>query len=309
MFAPMRPRAFVSRSLPVIALVAVLAAGSACSLKTMAMKSVSGALSETGDVFTRDDDPELVAGASEFALKLYEVLLESLPRDQPLLIATCGGFTQYAYAFVQNAAEIAQFKDHDTAREGKERAVKLYLRAKDYCFRALELRFPGISQAILQNPTQAVAKARKEDVPLLYWTAASWGLAIGLQTDLAIDLPSVRALAERGLALDETWNKGALHEIMISLESQGDLLGGSEARARQHFKRAIEIQKGLSPGPNISLAGLAVAKQDRAEFERLMKEALAIDPEKDRSNRLVIIISQRRARAMLDNIDSLFSRE
>jgi predicted anti-sigma-YlaC factor YlaD len=275
----------------------------------MAMKSVSGALSETGDVFTRDDDPELVEGASEFALKLYEVLLESLPRDQPLLIATCGGFTQFAYAFVQNSAEIAEFEDRDKAREGKERAVKLYLRAKDYCFRALELRFPGISQTILQNPTQALARARKEDVPLLYWTAASWGLAIGLQTDLAIDLPSVRALAERALALDETWNKGALHEIMITLESQGDLLGGSEERARQHFKRAVEIQKGLSPGPYIALASLAVSKQDRAEFERLMKEALAIDPEKDKSNRLVIIISQRRARAMLDHVDSLFSKK
>ena len=43
--------------------------------------------------------------------------------------------------------------------------------------------------------------------------------------------------------------------------------------------------------------------------ERLMKEAIAIDPEKDKSNRLVIIISQRRARAMLDHVDSLFSRE
>ncbi len=305
----MRLRGFVNRSLPVLAVLAALATGSGCSLKTMAMKSVSGALSETGDVFTRDDDPELVAGATEFALKLYEVLLESLPRDQPLLVATCGGFTQFAFAFVQNDAEIAEFDDRDVARKGKERAVKLYLRAKDYCFRALELRFPGISQAILQNPTQALAKARKEDVPLLYWTAASWGLAIGLQTDLAIDLPSVRALAERALALDETWNKGALHEIMISLESQGEVLGGSEERARQHFKRAVEIQKGLWPGPYVSLAGLAVSKQDRAEFERLMKEALAIDPEKDKSNRLVIIISQRRARAMQDHIDSLFSKK
>ena len=45
----------------------------------------------------------------------------------------------------------------------------------------------------------ALAQAKNEHVPLLYWTAASWGLAIGLRTDLAIDLPSVRALAERGM--------------------------------------------------------------------------------------------------------------
>ena len=30
----------------------------------------------------------------------------------------------------------------------------------------------------------------------------------------------VRALAERGLALDDTWNRAALHELMITVESQ-----------------------------------------------------------------------------------------
>jgi predicted anti-sigma-YlaC factor YlaD len=299
----------LTRAFSALALAAAVAGGSGCSLKKMAMKSVASALSETGDVFTRDEDPKLVEGASMFALKLYEVLLGSLPKDEALLTATCGGFTQFGYAFVQNEAEIIEFEDHDKAVAEKARAVKLYLRAKDYCFRALELRFPGFAQKVLEEPATALAKAKKEDVPLLYWTAASWGLAIGLQTDLAIDLPSVRALAERALALDPTWNRGALHEIMISLESLGEALGGSEARAREHFKRAVEIQKGLSPGPYLAIAGLAVTKQDRGEFERLMKEALAIDPEKDKSNRLVIVVSQRRARAMLANIDKLFAKE
>src|SRR5262245_25240804 len=289
-------------------LISVLIAASGCSIKTMAMKSVASSLSDTGDVFTRDNDPQLVEDASAFALKLYEVLLESLPKDRALLTSTCASFTQYGFAFVQNDAEILEFTDHEAAREGKERAVRLYLRAKDYCLRALELRFPGIGDQILQDPTPAIARATKEDVPLLYWTAASWGLAIGLQTDMAIDLPSVRALAERALALDETWNRGAIHEIMITLDSQGEVLGGSEERARQHFKRAVEIQQGLSPGPFVSLSGLAISKQDRAEFEKLMKDALAIDPEKDKSNRLVILITQRRAKAMLDHIDALFAR-
>ena len=57
------------------------------------------------------------------------------------------------------------------------------------------------------------------------------------------------------------------------------------------------MQKGLSPGPYVALAtGVAVPAQDRAEFERLLKEALAIDPEKDPSNRLVTLVTQRRAR-------------
>ena len=39
-----------------------------------------------------------------------------------------------------------------------------------------------------------------------------------------------------------------------------------------------------------------------------MTQALAIDPEKDKSNRLVVIVGQRRARAMLANIDKLFAK-
>jgi hypothetical protein len=39
-----------------------------------------------------------------------------------------------------------------------------------------------------------------------------------------------------------------------------------------------------------------------------MQQALDIDPEKDRSNRLVTLIAQRRAKALLDHADKLFSK-
>ena len=42
--------------------VAITLAG--CSLKTMAVKTVANTLSESGDVFSRDEDPELVASYS-----------------------------------------------------------------------------------------------------------------------------------------------------------------------------------------------------------------------------------------------------
>ena len=75
---------------------------------------------------------------------------------------------------------------------------------------------------------------------LLYWSAASLGAAIsagGLDhPELLIDWPVVRALAERALALDETWSNGAIPELMITVESQGEALGGSEERARQVFR-------------------------------------------------------------------------
>jgi len=188
----------------------------------------------------------------------------------------------------------------------------LYLRARGYCFRGLDARFGAkTSAALIQDPQSVVARARAADVPLLYWTAASWGLAISLgidQPELAVDLPNVRVLADRALALDEKWSKGAIHELFITLDSLPEALGGNPARAKEHFDKAVELQQGLSPGPYVSLAtGVVVSSQDRAEFERLLKTALSIDPEKDPPNRLITLVTQQRARVLLDRIDERFS--
>jgi hypothetical protein len=301
------------RTCRLVALVAALALVSGCSVKTVAVNTVANTLSDTGDVFTRDDDPELVRDATPFALKLYESLLESVPTHVPLLVSTCSGFTQYGYAFLEAEADALDSSRRPEATALRERALKHYLRARDYCMRGMDARFGrGTSQALLENPAAVLRKARKDDVPLVYWSAASWGAAIALgidRPDLAVDFPSVRALADRALALDPTWNKGAVHELMISLNSLPEALGGNADRARLHFKTAVELQKGLSPGPYVALAtGIAVPTQDRAEYERLLKEALSIDPEKDPSNRMVTLVIQKRARVLLDRVDEKFSK-
>jgi len=310
----MHPRHSLADRIPALTTLALaLLVSSACSLKTMAVSTVANTLSDTGDVFTRDDDPDLIRDATPFALKLYESLLESVPRHVPLLTSTCGGFTQYAYAFLEAEADALDSSRRDDATALRGRALKLYLRGRGYCLRGVEARFGrGSSEGLLQDPAAVVAKAKKTDVPLLYWSAASWGAAIALGIDrpeLAVDFPTVRALAERALALDPGYGGGALHELMISLDSLPEALGGSPARAREHFTQAVELQKGLAPGPYVALAvGVAVPNQDRAEYERLLKDALAIDPEKSPSTRTVTLITQRRARVLLDRIDEKFSK-
>ncbi|MGE5837495.1 MAG: TRAP transporter TatT component family protein [Acidobacteriota bacterium] len=296
----------------VVAVAFAAASISGCgSIKGMAINNVAGTLAKgTGDTFTRDNDPELIRDASAFALKLYEALLESVPKHKDLLIATCGGFTQYGYAFVQTDAIVLGEAHHDEVVTLNERALNLYIRAKDYCLRAMDVRFPGIRAELARDPAAALKRAKKSDVDLLYWTAASWGSAIALgvdKPDLVIDLPTVRALAERALALDETWSNAAIHEMMISLDSLPEAIGGSAARAREHFKRAVEIQQGKSPGPYVALAlGVSVPAQNVEEFKKLLGEALAIDPKANPSIQLVTLITQRRARALMDQIDLLF---
>jgi predicted anti-sigma-YlaC factor YlaD len=295
-----------------LALTGVLAVLPGCALvQRKAVGMVANTLASSGDVFTRDDDPELVGQAIPFGLKLYESLLDSAPKNKDLLIATCSNFTQYGVAYLETEALVLGEADHhDEVAHLNARALKIYLRARNYCLRAMDVRFPGIRQSLSKDPAAALAKARKADVPLLYWLAASWGSAIALGLDrpeLVADMPTVRALADRAIALDETWAKGTLHEMFISLDSVSPALGGSPERARAHFKRAVELQNGAAAGPYVALAvGLAQPAQDSKEFESLLKAALAIDPEKDPSTRLVTLVQQRRAKALLDHIDTLF---
>jgi hypothetical protein len=298
-------------SWPRAAVLAAALLSSACSLKTYAVKTVADTMSHPGDVFTRDDDPELVRASLPFALKTFETLLGTLPNDRSLLLATCSGFTSYSYAFVEADADRLGRDQYERAKALRDEAVRLYLRARSYCWQALELRFhKGISDRLKANPEMALWEAEKEDVPLLYWSAASLGGAISLdkgRADLVVDLPIVRAMINRALVLDEGWSQGSLHELMITIEGQGQALGGSEARARQQFDRAVALQMGRSPGPYVALAmNISRANQDRAEFERLLKEAMAIDPAADRSNQLVTLVTQRRARALLEHIDDMF---
>jgi hypothetical protein len=301
-----------ARAATVVAAAATL---SGCAtINTLAVKGVASTLSEGGDTVTSHNDPELIAGAMPFALMLHESLLASVPNYEPLLTTTCSLYTQYAFGFVAADAEALQRDDYEQSKELSDRAFKLAERGKNYCWRGLEVKFRGISQTLKTDPTRALARTKTEHVELLYWSAASLGAAIsagGLDhPELLIDWPVVRALAERALALDETWSNGAIPELMITVESLGEPLGGSEARARRHFARAVEIQRGLSPSPYVALAtGVVKSKQDRDEFAKLLEQALAIDPEKDPSHRLVTLITQKRARLLLDRIDDLFLEE
>jgi predicted anti-sigma-YlaC factor YlaD len=50
-----------------------------------------------------------------------------------------------------------------------------------------------------------------------------------------------------------------------------------------------------------------VARQDRAEFKRLLDQVLAFDVEADKLHRLANVLAQRRARLLLTHADDLFN--
>jgi predicted anti-sigma-YlaC factor YlaD len=120
-------------------------------------------------------------------------------------------------------------------------------------------------------------------------------------------VPAVRALMARALALDETFQQGAIHAALISLEALPEAMGGSIERARRHFERAVALSNARDPGPYVTFAAsVSVATQNRAEFVKLLEQALALDPDDNPEARLAAIIAQQRARRLLDRVDELF---
>ena len=294
----------------VLALVVVVALVTGCSLRTMAINTVADSLVAAGDVYASDDDPELVRQALPFALKTIESLLAEQPENRKLLLAACRGFAQYSYAFVDTEADSLENVDYRAALEERERALKLYLRARDYGLRSLELESPGIGRRLEVAPETALAAFGVDEVPLLYWTGAAWGGAISLGKDrpeLMADLPAVRALIERTLELDPDYHLGAAHSVMIVLEALPEAMGGSPQRARDHFEQAVALSRGLSAGPYVTLAKqVSVPAQDWREFQQLLEQALEIDPDREPSLRLMNLIVQDQARTLLGEIEELF---
>lgn len=302
------PRLRPRTALVLVLLAALLAGG--CSLRRFAVNRVASALSSGGDVWESDGDPELVGEALPFALKTTESLLAEVPDHRGLLLTACEGFTSYSYGWVELEAGEVEPEDWREAERLRERALGLYLRARDYCLRGLELDHPGISERLATAPREASAEVAADEIELLYWTGASWGSAISLGLDrpeLVVDLEAVRALLERALELEPDWGDGSLHEAMITVEALPEAMGGSPEAARRHFERAVELAGGERASPYVTLAAaVSVPQQEREEFERLLGRALAIDPDEHPEHRLENLLAQRRARQLLDRADELF---
>jgi predicted anti-sigma-YlaC factor YlaD len=292
-----------------IAFIAFFVAG--CSVKKFAVNKIGDSLASSGTTFASDDDPELVGQAVPFSLKLIESLLAETPKHRGLLLAAAMDFTQYSYAYVQEPAEEIESTDLEKANLQRDRARRLYLRARDYGLRGLETKHAGFGAALRRNPERTVRSTTVKDVPLLYWTAVAWGAAISASKDhpeLVADQPLVEALIDRAYKLNPSFDDGAIHCFLITYEpARQGAKGDFAARSRGHFEHAVELSGGAMAAPYVSMAeAVSVQKQDRGEFESLLHKALAVDPDTRPEWRLNNLIMQRRARWLLGKTDELF---
>ena len=294
----------------VFALACVITFMSGCS--NLAYRSIADGLASSGGVYASDDDVELVGAATPFGLKTMEGVLVHIPEHKGLALAVTSGFVQYAYVFIQMPAEEMEDRDVAAAYAQKARAMRMYIRARDYGLHALGLSKPGSLQRLREDPATVLSSTSQADVGLLYYTGLAWAAAISLGKDtpaLVADLPIADALIARAAALDPDYDVGGLHSFLIGYVMNRPNRGkDAEITSRHHFERAVELSAGKRVAPYVALAeSVAVETRNRREYEMLLQCALAIDPGARPEWRLANIVMQRRARWLLARTDTLFA--
>ncbi len=290
-------------------------------------------------IFTMDDDPQLIAEALPLALKLYEAVLASKPEDADLQYATGKNFIMYANAFIQTPAGMLPDEEYLEQEKMLLRSKKMYFRGRDYVLNAIELKHPGFAAYVADEELdKALALPdAPDDAGMLYWAASGWIAAYSCDPfdfELANKLYIPTAMLLRALELDETFNKGAIHDVFIQVyssmpsshifnavknapETAGKFTENyyssrgvsdrADEKADFHFRRAIELAEGNNPGTYCSYAASVCVKiQDYRTYRDLLQKALLIDPDLVPENELVITIYQEKAAWMLEHAEEFF---
>jgi hypothetical protein len=209
------------------------------------------------------DDPELVASGLPAYLLLVDGLIAQSPDNAAMLSAGAQLFALYGSRFA-----------------APERAIALTSKARRYGERAICLaheaacRWPGIDYELLVAELEEVGE---KDIGPLYSYAVSWLSHLDATSEdwtAVAELPWVEAVLERALALDETYERGAIHGYLGILNSlRPPALGGQPDVARAHFERAIE----LSGGRDLSIKVEYARRYARLIFDQELHDRLLTD--------------------------------
>jgi hypothetical protein len=281
----------------------------------MTVDSTAPVLKRAASSFDAESDVQLARDALPGNLKTIDGFLAVRPEQSDLLELTALGYVQYAFGFLEDDLESLPPGDSPRRRELVARCTDLYERAYDIGLRQVALERAEVRTVARQGKLEALgpalAKVGKDSVPGLSWAGFALASAINLHRDdieRVADLPKAIALLERSYQLDHRYYvyNSAL-TLAVVYASQTRALGGDPDRARALFDEVVTGTQGRYLMAKVLMARYyATVTQDRALFEKTLKEVLAtpgaIWPEQRLANELAL----RRARRYLAQADDLF---
>ena len=267
---------------------------SGCSMKEQMVRSMDPIMDDMSSAVNMSNDVELMRDGLPASLIQMDGFVKSAPNNK-LLLTAAESYFGYSFSFVEDV--------------NKPRASALYLKAREYALRVLRKNRQFDEQA--PDLKDMLANCDKQDVPALYWTASSWLAWIGLNfgsPEALMDIPKVEAMLQRVIELDETYYYGTTHAMLGSFyAAQPKNMGGNTEKAYKHFQRAFKLS-----GSKFLVVQLMYAKfyavqiQDKALFVKTLSEIIATPVNSFPERNLANEVAKRKAKDLLEKVDTLF---
>ena len=280
-----------------VLLIVILLSG--CSIRRLAVQATLPLISSQIISMQEERDADLAEIAIPASLKILEGLAKEDPENIWILQKLAEGFCGYAFSFLEDSEP--------------DRASGLYLRGKDYAFRALEIQSNGKTwrRLSLDEWAKRMAEITPSQQPALFWAGQCWGSWLSLNLDSVeafSDLPRIDALMNRAVELDPDFHYAGPHLFLGAFYGgRSRMLGGNPDRARNHFEQALKITEGKYLLISFLYAKTyAVQNQDRNLFKTQLEKVLEASDDVLPEQRLANQITKRKAAVLLGKIDELF---
>ncbi len=229
------------------------------------------------------------------ALAKYEQAYASDPTDRDIVVKLTRGW--YFLGDAHQSDKQAKLDDWNTAIGWGKKCM------------ALNSDFTAMLEKGDEDEASAVSVTTADDIPCMYWMATAlgkWAKLNGIAKSLK-HLPTVKAFIGKVsadapdyyyAAGDRYW--GAYYAVVPSFAGQ-DL-----DKSRAHFEKSIAASPGYLATKVLMAENLAVKKQDKALYEKLLNEVIAADPNAIPAIAPENIIEQAKAKDLLSRADEFF---
>ena len=287
-----------------------------CSLNKFTVDSTAPVLLVGMSALDRESDLQFAREGAPANLITVETFLVSSPDNRALLEVLANGYAQYPFAFLED--DLEALGDSGTPVQQQlltRRSTHFYDRSFEHALHLAALHDESIRKAVTGDAAglEAVLARWKSpgDAPGLFWMGLAMASAINLNKDdmdRIADLPKAIALLERAHAIAPAYfNHGAAMSLGVVYASQGKEMGGDPDRARKLFDEVIGATGGRHLIARTLLARTyATVVQDRALFEKTLKDVLATPASVWPEQRLANELAQRKAARYLAQVDDLF---
>lgn len=268
----------------------VVASGCTNLIGSMAADTLSASV-------LNQSDPALIESGVPAYLLLVDGFIYQSPDNEDLLAAATQIYALYGSRFSIDQAA----------------ATRMTRKARDYGRRSLCLAHESACNwdgLPYDEFTAALATVEERDIDYLYAYALGWLSFLDATSDdlsAVAELPWVEAAMERALALDESYDAGAIHTWLGILKSlRPPALGGEPEAAQAHFERSLELSAGRDLSVKLEYARrYARLMYEQELHDRLLNEVLAAPAEVE-GYTLFNVLAKQDAQALLATSSEYF---